>query len=444
MFAELYAVAKHTPLHISVSPDGARLNVLIVPKPGDDAKEGSALAQPIQAIGTPEELDRELPAKLAEYCAAINDLRLKIDLPIEAITAEAGRGGGTNKKASTPPRTPARPSAPKPKKKVQVKLAKPIKQTESGEARKKRLANEARRALRAREIGNAKTEQKTAAAQGTTPDTKGGVPRTGDSTPGTITSGNERPSGGLSPESPASAAAPAAESKKSKRATREECIADLRAYLAQCESSNITITRALFLANNMTGRSYERKFKSWDEFIAEARKAPGDETKGPPADASAPAFDTKPAEGETDAGAGVQPAKETPSRTALNPALKWPFPDATKPIEAAKPLSHVIYTEEGKLLGATLDELHIHDCYVHPQFGSFRVVSVVIDGDLSRRITVSPWFEAATAAGPAADPLPPESGPAKPRLKHTPNGPVPAEANGAAAAPNTTLPLFPE
>jgi hypothetical protein len=40
------------------------------------------------------------------------------------------------------------------------------------------------------------------------PDTKGGSPRTGDSAPDAVTSGNERPSGGLSPNSHASAAAP--------------------------------------------------------------------------------------------------------------------------------------------------------------------------------------------------------------------------------------------
>ena len=161
MFAELYAVARHTALQISVSPDGARLNVLIVPKPGDDADEGSALTRPIQAIGTPEELDRELPTKLAEYCAAINDLRLKIDLPIDAITAEAGKGGAKKKKANPPaPRKPAAAAAPKPQRKTAPKPVKPVKKAAAVKpASPVAMADAARRDRRTKEL--ARSEEHT-------------------------------------------------------------------------------------------------------------------------------------------------------------------------------------------------------------------------------------------------------------------------------------------
>ena len=352
MFTELYAVAKHTPLQISVSPDGVRLNVLIIPKPGDDADEGSALTKPIQAIGTPEELDRELPAKLAEYCAAINDLRLKIDMPIEAITAEAGKGGG--KKSAKPAAKKAVPKpAPKPAK--PARSAAPVKAAET-----------IRRERRTQELAAGRTaaKEKAAAAQKPMPDTKGDSPRTGDSAPGVVTSGNERPSGSVPLNSSASAAAPAdsvrdnsaaeiafaqarraqelaaaSAAKKSKRASREACIADLRTYLAECANTNTAITRALFLSHNATGRSYERKFKSWEEFLAEGRKAPDEwENKFPlPGDGSPEIGNDKPGCGnESPQSRDDAPGTETTmSQTVINPALRWPFPTGAKPTAPA-------------------------------------------------------------------------------------------------------------
>jgi PRTRC genetic system protein E len=308
MFTELYAVAKHTPLQISVSPDGARLNVLIVPKPGDDADEGSALTRPIQAIGTPEELDRELPAKLAEYCAAINDLRLKIDLPIEAITAEAGKGGA--KKKATPPaaRKPARVSAPKPVKKAAPKPMKPVKKAAAVKpASAAAIADATRRDRRTKEL-----------AAGPSP-------------------AHQARMAERAPQVPAV--------EKSKRATREECLADLRAWFAA--NAGKPITRAGFLASNTTARSYERKFKSWDEFIAEGRKAPdewedkfpvpGEASDASPADTmlSATPGEALPPLPDSAYPPGAVPlesaeaadsVKETLSPTALNPASKWPFP----------------------------------------------------------------------------------------------------------------------
>jgi PRTRC genetic system protein E len=341
MFTELYAVARHTPLQISVTPDGARLNVLIIPKPGDDADEASALSKPIQAIGTPDELDRELPAKLAEYCTAINDLRLKIDMPIDAITAESAKGNGKTKANTPAPRKPARASAPTPKKKTYNPAPKPVKPVRTA----------------------APKPVKKAAA----------------------------PPAIAAPASAESATVP----KKSKRATREECLKDLRIYLAECESTNVTITRALFIEHNTTGRSYERKFKNWDEFLAEARDAPGD-ASSPAAVASNPVADAP------NAGNVSPPAQETLSHTTINPTAPWPFPQTQPAIPPAKTfVSRVVHDEEGKLLGTIADAIHIHDVYTHPQLGTFRVIEVEYMEDGSEHITVSPWSDAAAVEAPA-------------------------------------------
>lgn len=366
MFTELYAVAKHTPLQISVSPDGARLNVLIIPKPGDDADKGSALTKPIQAVGTPEELDRELPAKLAEYCAAINDLRLKIDLPIEAITAEAGKENKQKKKAAKAPHAPA----PTPKKKASPKPVKPVKK-----------APAIKPATAANKTSAAKKDMTTASAALDNPQAE-------------IASAQAR----------RAEEAKAAATKQSKRATREECLADLRVWFTA--NAGKPITRAGFLASNTTARSYERKFKSWDEFLAEGKKAPDEwENKFP-----GPGAQSKTTESD------VPLAKATDSRTVIDPSMKWPFPGSHEAPPAAKHISRVVYLRkdgaDDKMLGTSGVPLAVGDEYVHLQLGSLRVLDVEkrVNGD--ERITV---------VAPHVAPLPD-----KPRLKLTADGPAPA------------------
>jgi PRTRC genetic system protein E len=64
MFRDLYAVARHTPLHLIITPNGEQLKIIVTPKPSGDAADNPALAKPFSAIGTPEELDREFPEAL--------------------------------------------------------------------------------------------------------------------------------------------------------------------------------------------------------------------------------------------------------------------------------------------------------------------------------------------------------------------------------------------
>lgn len=129
MFKDLYPIARHTALRIIVSPAGAKLSLVIIPQPdGSD----DALGKPLQVTGTPAELDAELPAMLAQYCGAHNELRATLGESIEAMTAAKGKA--TRKAARKPAAAPSvkKPSPPaKPKKKALPKPPRPKKKTKA-------------------------------------------------------------------------------------------------------------------------------------------------------------------------------------------------------------------------------------------------------------------------------------------------------------------------
>jgi PRTRC genetic system protein E len=120
MFQDLYAVARHTPISILVTPNGEQLSVIITPRPSGDAADNPALARSIKAVGTPAELDAELPAKLREYTNKVNELRTTIDLPIEALNEAQAKAGKKKKKAADKPKAAA---STKPRKAVKLKAA---------------------------------------------------------------------------------------------------------------------------------------------------------------------------------------------------------------------------------------------------------------------------------------------------------------------------------
>jgi len=119
MFQDLYAVARHTALTLIVTPQGDKLSVIITPHPGKDGAKQGELSTPIQAVGTPEELDAELPGRLREYAEAVNSMRLKLDLPTAAIAAAATAAKPKATAArSTPARKAKKPAKAKPAKKA--------------------------------------------------------------------------------------------------------------------------------------------------------------------------------------------------------------------------------------------------------------------------------------------------------------------------------------
>jgi len=208
MFQELYAVARHTPLSILITPNGEQLSVIVTPKPSGDAADNPALARSIKAVGTPAELDAELPAKLREYTDKVNELRTTIDLPIEALNEAQAKA--KKKTKPTPAKPAAKPAASaKPKKASKPKAAR--KAAPKAPAAKKKITLP----------GQSKSAKKHAP-----------VPRS--SLPG-----------------------------------KPECIADYQALKPKLGDA---LTRRKFIKTAKTGRRYEKLWTNWEEFVKEASK----------------------------------------------------------------------------------------------------------------------------------------------------------------------------
>ena len=125
MFKALYPIARHTQLSIIVTPAGEKLSLIIIPRP-DGTKE-EQLGKPIQVTGTPEELDAELPAKLAEFCEAYNGVVSNLGGSIEALNAAKDKAAKRKPRAAgkTAKKKAARPSPPKPTKKKAARPSPP-------------------------------------------------------------------------------------------------------------------------------------------------------------------------------------------------------------------------------------------------------------------------------------------------------------------------------
>ena len=353
MFQELYPVAKHTPLQLIVTPRGEQLQVIIIPKPDeDDADKKSALREPISAIGTPAELDAELPAKLARYATRINELRAKIDLPLDAIDAQTQKAG----KRKTKP-------AKKPKAAKAAKTA-PSASWRRGAAAAKKKAKPAAAPKPAREI-------KLPGVKGTKP----AKPAARRAAPGTPTPRASLPG-------------------------KDQCLEDLRAYTATGKDLN----RAAFIAwarknGNKTGRRFEKLWTGWHEFLADGKKP----ASGAPRQDAPPASNAVgPSASPRKAAAAPEPdSAAKPSKTALNPKAAWPFPtDERGKLKTGvrpDPL-RTVSTDTGTLLGNYDKPLAVGDKYRHPEFGEFRVVKVEQDKYTVQRIPETAEGEAPPAA----------------------------------------------
>jgi PRTRC genetic system protein E len=336
MFQELYPVAKHTPLQMIVTPRGERLQVIIIPKPDeDDADEKSVLREPISAIGTPAELDAELPAKLAEYATRINELRARIELPLEAIDAE------TQKAGKRKPKPAKKPKAAKP-----AKAAKPKTKPRAAAAPKP-----------AREIKLPGAKAAKPAAKRTAP----GTPTPRASLPG-----------------------------------KDQCLADLRAYTATGKDLSRAAFIAWARKNgNKTGRRFEKLWTGWHEFIA-AGKTPI--SGAPRPDAPSSSNTAEPSASSRKAATAPEPANPAkPSKTALNPKAAWPFPKDKRATAGAQPAARTVYADTGTLLGNCDAALTLGDKYTHPEFGDFRVVKVEDGKYTVQRFPETPDGEAAPA-----------------------------------------------
>jgi PRTRC genetic system protein E len=286
-FQQLYAVARHTPMTLLITPRGDRLHVIVTPKPSGDAGDNPGFAQPIVAIGTPAELDAELGGKVREYGEKVNDVRASIKLPIEAVDAE--RNKATKK------------SAAKDKREEKKKAA--------ASAAAKKTAD--RKAAKDKRIAEAKAKKDAAKAKrdakkGTKPPAGGQIKLPGKSTAKPAV----KPAAAKKAAPAPKAKKPAATGKLGPRSLlpgKPECIADYKALSAKLGTK---LSRKSFIKGAVTKRRYEKLWDSWEAFIAAAAQLEL------PLDSATGAYP---------AGAGVSTSVAV-SRTQIIPEDAWPFP----------------------------------------------------------------------------------------------------------------------
>jgi PRTRC genetic system protein E len=231
MFKDLYDVARHTPLHLIITPAGEQLRIIVTPKPTGDAANNAALSKPFSATGTPEDLDREFPEALRKYAGAVNDLRTSIDLPIDLLDAAKKKAAEKETKAAE-------------KKKKEEEEAQ-----RRSDAAKKAAETRAQKAEEERKAKEAKIAAKAAAKA---------AKKTGGAAAGT---------GSL--QLPGATEAAPAETNPVLIGLPDKaaCIAD---YQQMKLVHGDKLTRRLFIKKGKTGRRYEKLWKNWDKFIKAA------------------------------------------------------------------------------------------------------------------------------------------------------------------------------
>jgi hypothetical protein len=254
MFQDLYAVARHTPFTIIVTPQGERLSLIIQPRPSGDAEDRKGLAAPIKAVGTPAELDAELPAKLREYAERVNEVRATIDLPLDAVDAEKAKQSKKTERAQKRADAKKKAEADAEAKRKARADAK-AKRKADEEAKRKAAADK-----RAKTLADKKKAKESAGAGIKLPGATGAQP---------AAAGREIawpfPTGTRVP-----IAAPAA-AKEPKHLDglpgKDDCLLDYR-NLKRVHGA--ALTRRLFIKKSDTGRRYEKLWPNWGKFIKEA------------------------------------------------------------------------------------------------------------------------------------------------------------------------------
>lgn len=340
-FKSLYEVAKHTALSMIITPQGERLRVIIMPKPGKDAKEASALSKPIEATGTPEELDAELPKALAAYSEKVNDLRATISVPIEALDSAKAKAG--KPKTAKPAKAAKKPKAPK-----AAKLAKAPKPKAPAQAKAKTPA-----------------KPRKAAAGSKTPTPRASLP------------GKDK----------------CIEDLKAYLATGKDL--NRAAFIAWARKNGNRTGRRFEKLWTGWHEFVETHSKPLDRISGAplSESPPASKTAEPSPGSRKAAVAPEPA----------RAVKQ--SKTVLDAAAKWPFPtqnkkpgdDAIAYPEYARQrrqikeaTTRVVYTDTGTLLGSCDQQLAVGDKYTHPDFGEYRAVKVEDEKYIVQRLPEEP------------------------------------------------------
>lgn len=244
MFKQLYEIARHTPLHLIITPNGPQLRIIVTPKP-TGTSDTSALAKPFAVAGTPEELDAEFPAAVAQYTSAVNEVRKSLDLPLDALEAEKKKTAKKDEaKAERERKTKAEAE-------TRSAAAKKAAETRAANAAKEKAEQEARK--KARTEARAAKKNKTAALPGAT-----------EPLPAT-----PQPSAVAWPF-PTRTAAHGAMTETTPRPGlpgKPECIRD---YQQLKLTHGAKLTRRLYIKKAETSRRYEKLWPNWEKFVKEA------------------------------------------------------------------------------------------------------------------------------------------------------------------------------
>lgn len=141
MFKTLAALAQHSPVHVVVSAEGDKLRANINRKP-DDEHDVEAIS--LSLLGTPEELDVELPLALAEaFLKGEAPTSIADQVKAQATAGEAEEPAVVKPEVEKLPRVKVRKAAArsaKPKAEKPPKAAKAEKPSPAPKARKRRTA----------------------------------------------------------------------------------------------------------------------------------------------------------------------------------------------------------------------------------------------------------------------------------------------------------------
>lgn len=337
MFQALFPVARHTPLNVIITPNGERLSVIVIPKPSGDAADNPALAKPLSFVGTPDDLDREFPEQLRQYAEKVNDLRTALDVPLDALE-EAKRKAAKKDTAKA-----EREKKKEQESKARSDAAKKAAETRAAKAEEKKRAREAanKKRLAARDDANRKRREARAQKADTGSASKITLP------------------GATAPAKPATAKPTPASNKPGK----PECIADYRALHKQFGD---LLTRRGFIKQAKTGRRYEKLWKNWEDFIAEANQL------------ALPLSARKTSEASPAPAAVAASAQPAASATPPPPPAAAAGAESAPASEPAAPRAPVwsIKGLDGATLGATTTEPKVGDVLQMMMHGAMKVLDV--------------------------------------------------------------------
>ncbi len=253
MFGDLYAIARHTPLHLIITPRGEQLSIIVMPKPTGEAASQQALTKPLSIVGTPAELEAEFTAAIGKYTHAVNELRSALDLPLDAL--EEARKKAAKKDAA----------------KADKETKKEAEARARSEAAKKGAATRAEKAAAAKKAREAKAAEKKRAREAALKKRRAAAAARKAAKPQrSIQLPGEAKSARPSTPKPAPANNPAAARHLASKPGKPECIADYRELQAKVSEP---LTRRGFIKRSKTRRRYEKLWKNWEAFIADAKGA---------------------------------------------------------------------------------------------------------------------------------------------------------------------------